>query len=822
LSKQIPKKTSYPKPQSTLGKVASGDFFTSKTMIWVCIAIAFIFYGNSIKNGYSLDDELVTTTDRQPNALSELGITGLGKIFTTHSFVDGKQNYEYRPVSIYSFAIEWTLFKKSENRPHISHFINVSLYAVIGILLFQLLMVLFQQKSSTLAAVIVILFMIHPIHSEVVNNIKNRDELLSLIFALLAALSTFNWKDNNKIRYLVLAALFLVLSLLSKKTNLPFLVIIPLMLYFFREFKWKELLLTLSLFLLIKVSFNVSKNAVMNLDDSAVRKYSIVENPLHEFGFQERIPMYFYSNYLYVEKLIFPYPLSYFYGYGATAIVDFQDWQCYLGIALMILLLSLAFKGFFDKKLYAFGILFFLFGIGGAANLLFPAAGIFAERFVFSASIGFCIVIAYLLYLWKKESFVKGTLNSQLLLPLFLVILPSLFYTLNRNSDWNSKKSLYLNDIAHVPNSAKANSMIASEYQLEAMAIQKNGDASFDVLMQKVDSSLLYYEQSLAIFKDYESNLNNRGVLLYTFYFDYLEALDLFKHSVHVNPKYKEGMLNCANSYAKMAEGLFELEKIIGGSDSTADLDKALYKQFVSLYKQNELYKTFAITKQFELNIREFSKNFSRDQLGFQIVTNAKNLSSLSETLKNSAFLNVMSENVSKFIQVNPQGIINGISQFNLDLFEQLVVKNNISKEKLRPIISSLKQQYIDSAKASFSKTHDLSEKDKNIYTIEEKFAILLNEYQWLISIQEKFIKKFPNEQHGSQYIQIGNAHLNLKNRDKALEFFQKGVQSFKKEKENLRLKAQRSEEEENRLNLLNRELDNLKKFKQKVINGEI
>ena len=157
-----------------------------------------------------------------------------------------------------------------------------------------------------------------------------------------------------------------------------------------------------------------------------------------------------------------------------------------------------------------------------------------------------------------------------------------------------------------------------------------------------------------------------------------------------------------------------------------------------------------------------------------------------------------------------------------MDLFEQLVVKNNISKEKLRPIISSLKQQYIDSAKASFSKTHDLSEKDKNIYTIEEKFAILLNEYQWLISIQEKFIKKFPNEQHGSQYIQIGNAHLNLKNRDKALEFFQKGVQSFKKEKEKLRLKAQRSEEEENRLNLLNRELDNLKKFKQKVINGEI
>ncbi|MBM3186971.1 MAG: hypothetical protein FJZ67_11785, partial [Bacteroidetes bacterium] len=71
----------------------SEPFFTSKKMVWICLIITCLFYGNSIKNGYSMDDEYVTTTTKQKNGLTEKGISGIGKIFTTHSFIDGKQNY---------------------------------------------------------------------------------------------------------------------------------------------------------------------------------------------------------------------------------------------------------------------------------------------------------------------------------------------------------------------------------------------------------------------------------------------------------------------------------------------------------------------------------------------------------------------------------------------------------------------------------------------------------------------------------------------------------------------------------------------------------
>ena len=86
-------------------------------------------------------------------------------------------------------------------------------------------------------------------------------------------------------------------------------------------------------------------------------------------------------------------------------------------------------------QLIVFGILFFLLAIGGAANLLSPMVGIIAERFAFSASIGFCIVLAYLFSQWKKDEFLSGRLSSKLIIPLLIVILPSLVYSINRNSE---------------------------------------------------------------------------------------------------------------------------------------------------------------------------------------------------------------------------------------------------------------------------------------------------------------------------------------------------------------------------------------------------
>src|SRR5690606_38420015 len=132
----------------------------------MCLITAFLFYGNSLNNGYSMDDELVTTTHRQSHANVEKGILGLKSIFLSRYVNDDKLSYAYRPVTTYSFAIEYDLFKNTTNKARVSHAINILLYALSGILLFLFLQTLFKKENEWFSALVVFLFLIHPIHSE--------------------------------------------------------------------------------------------------------------------------------------------------------------------------------------------------------------------------------------------------------------------------------------------------------------------------------------------------------------------------------------------------------------------------------------------------------------------------------------------------------------------------------------------------------------------------------------------------------------------------------------------------------------------------------
>src|ERR1700741_2005444 len=89
----------------------------------VIFALIFLVYGNSLRNGYALDDNFVTvTTPETPNnPRVEKGIKGIPEIFRSHFIETEQQSYDYRPVPLSSFAIEYQLFGSN---PLISHLIN--------------------------------------------------------------------------------------------------------------------------------------------------------------------------------------------------------------------------------------------------------------------------------------------------------------------------------------------------------------------------------------------------------------------------------------------------------------------------------------------------------------------------------------------------------------------------------------------------------------------------------------------------------------------------------------------------------------------------
>src|SRR5690606_1658872 len=116
--------------------------------------------------------------------LTSKGISAISEIFSSPYYSDASGNaYEYRPVVLASFAIEHEFFGESAQ---VSHFINVLLYAISGLILFMLLTRLFSSMNIIFPFIVSLLFIAHPLHTEVVANIKNRDDILALMFALLS------------------------------------------------------------------------------------------------------------------------------------------------------------------------------------------------------------------------------------------------------------------------------------------------------------------------------------------------------------------------------------------------------------------------------------------------------------------------------------------------------------------------------------------------------------------------------------------------------------------------------------------------------------
>src|SRR5690606_27418925 len=176
-----------------------------------------ICFATTIFNGYNLDDELVTKNHLMSSAKSAQPFSS---IFTTAYHSEFGINYGYRPISIASFYLEHRIFGES---PWISHSINLVLYLLLVLLLFKLLSLLFVGFDPFILLFISLLFAIHPIHSEVVASIKNRDEILSFLFLCLALLCAFGWINKKHWYHLFLIVVFASLSILSKKSSIPIL-----------------------------------------------------------------------------------------------------------------------------------------------------------------------------------------------------------------------------------------------------------------------------------------------------------------------------------------------------------------------------------------------------------------------------------------------------------------------------------------------------------------------------------------------------------------------------------------------------------------------
>ncbi len=198
----------------------------SEKQWWVVALVmglfAFALYANTIGNDYAMDDELVTLN----HPLTSRGVEAIPDIFNSYYFDNNIGNYyEYRPIVLTSFAIEHSIFG---DNPHVSHTINALLYGLTCLVLFFVIRSFKPDVNYLFPALATMLFAAHPLHTEVVASIKNRDEIFSFLFGITSLFWALKFARNGSLKDYVLFILFIVLSVLSKRSVLSYTLIIPL------------------------------------------------------------------------------------------------------------------------------------------------------------------------------------------------------------------------------------------------------------------------------------------------------------------------------------------------------------------------------------------------------------------------------------------------------------------------------------------------------------------------------------------------------------------------------------------------------------------
>lgn len=219
---------------SVFGMSASGIYKL------VLVLAVLLVYLNTLKNGYNLDDNLVTQNHR----FTSKGLSGFGNILTSSYYSDNADiSFGYRPVSHLSFAIEHQLF--GENA-FVSHFVNLILFLLTVLLFNQLIRQWAGQDQYHIAFIAALLFAVHPVHTEVVASIKNRDELLAFLFVMLSAIFFGKNEKGRQWQHWVLTALFFALAMLSKKSIYPMVFIAPVACFLLQQASVKQVLIAMS------------------------------------------------------------------------------------------------------------------------------------------------------------------------------------------------------------------------------------------------------------------------------------------------------------------------------------------------------------------------------------------------------------------------------------------------------------------------------------------------------------------------------------------------------------------------------------------------
>lgn len=467
-------------------------YFTNQRLF--IIIIVFVFYGNTLKNEYALDDYIVTEKEN----ITAKGIQSIPKILRSY-YVDRSEDvkFDYRPLVKVSFAIEHELFGVNAS---VSHFFNIIFYLIGLLLLYEVLLLFFSDQDKTLIFYIVALFAILPIHSEVVASLKNRDILLSFIFCMLSFKNFILFFESNQKKWwlLIVGVISFYAAFLCKFDALPYFAIIPTLLFLKYRVQLKWLVFLVILLVCSYYLYKLTKKGIINKGNSN-RLYYYFENPLFfEKSFQYKVIATFNSLGFYLNQIIFPFKQCCYYGVDTISVHKLSI-HGYIGIIASPILIYGLIKSYLKKNYFLFsGLFIFCASISMYLNLVRPAVGIVADRFAFFASLGLVIIFISIL---SKQISLTLTLSKNLKISFIGVLILFCTITFLRNKDWKNIYTLVNADYTKYSNNSFLN--YKQGLNLIKTIEDKNNPLTLEQRKSKLQEAVTVIKKSVSVDSSY-------------------------------------------------------------------------------------------------------------------------------------------------------------------------------------------------------------------------------------------------------------------------------------------------------------------------------
>lgn len=473
--------------------------------------LAFVIYANTLANGFVLDDhELITS-----NQFVQAGIAGIPQLFSNEyraGFLATGDSL-YRPLPLTLFAILWQFFP---NDPFPGHLLNGLLYAATVFLLFLLLRRLVDPHSFLLPFLATLLFVAHPLHTEVVANIKSLDELMSLFFILLSSHFVIDYGRKGGVWILLCAAGAFFLALISKEGAISFLAIVPLLLYFFTQSGRRQYAALMAACGASTATFLLLRSWALSHSVRQPMELTPLDNPLvAAASFAQRSASCFSLLGKYLAMLVFPFPLSCDYGFHQIPLVGWSSPAAILSLLIYVSLAAIVVLCFRRRHLAVFGVAFFLVTIAPYSNLVYLIGTNFAERLAFTPSLGFCVAatagLAAMLGANEnnrdrkqgRPSWKRGLLVG--VVAIAAVVGAGVSFA--RNRAWKDDLTLF-EDVRSAPDSAHLNYWYGNELKRHAMiALDRERQQA------ELEMALQYLSRALQIYPAYGNAHAARGIV---------------------------------------------------------------------------------------------------------------------------------------------------------------------------------------------------------------------------------------------------------------------------------------------------------------------